>query len=632
MYFCINGGNVSFGEKTVLEDIRFEIHTGEKIAVVGRNGSGKTTLLKAISGEYEIENGDISKDKDLEIGTLSQIAFEDDSETMGNELLKAFYKINAINERLSVLQKEMEADSSEKKAEEFEELTERYRLLGGYYFQKDYESVIKNFGFTKEDKAKKLSEFSGGQRTKIAFMKLLLSKPDLLLLDEPTNHLDINAAEWLEEYIRNYPYAVIIVSHDRMFLDKTVDVVYDIEHKKIKKYHGNYSKFTETKKELYLKQLKEYEKQQKEIERLNDLAERFRYKATKAKMVQSKLKYIERMDLVEPPERFDLKAFYSDLTPKQESGGDVLFVKDLAIGYDEVLSTLNFELKKNCKVGIIGANGLGKSTFLKTLMGLTPALSGEFRFGTNVIKGYFDQQMAERKSEKTLFEDYREAFPYLTDTEIRSDLGAFLFSGDTVFKKLSVLSGGERVRLALCKLFKKKPNFLILDEPTNHTDIVGKEALGNMLKEYTGSLICVSHDRYFIKQVCDSLLIFNDDKTVTFYPHDFESYEKSKQNGFSAENTIEKSQKTEKKAKKITPLKQSNKLKIKIGHLEEKIALKEEEIDGLKAELDYPENSSDYLKLAEIGELIENAQTELDILMSEWEKLTLELENLNSLI
>lgn len=627
MYYAINGGSISFGEKTVLSDIRFEAHTGDKIAVVGRNGCGKTTLLKAILGEYDIQNGEISKDANLEIGSLSQIAFEDNSATMGEELLKAFYKINRIKDRLDTLQRAMEIDPTAEKAEEFEELTERYRILGGYYYKKDYESIIKSFGFSPLDKQKKLSEFSGGQRTKIAFMKLLLSKPDLLLLDEPTNHLDINAIEWLEEYIKNYPGALVIVSHDRMFLDRTVSIVYEIERGKIRRYVGNYSKFTAIKKELYEKQLKDYERQQKEIEKLSNLVEKFRYKATKAKMVQSKIKYIERMDIIEPPERFDLKAFYSDITPTTESGGDVLSVNDLKIGYDKVLSTLNFTLKKNCKVGIVGSNGLGKSTFLKTLMGLIPPISGSFKFGYNVKLGYFDQQMAEHTSEQTVFEDYREEFPNLTDTAVRSDLGAFLFSGDTVFKQVNVLSGGERVRLALCKLFKKKPNFLLLDEPTNHTDIVGKEALSNMLKEYSGSLICVSHDRYFLKQVCDSLLIFGDDGTVNFYPYDYDFYENIRKSGtVLAPVKTEQTETPVKKQKHISPLKEIGKLKTRIGHLEEKIALKEEEIDGLKTELNYPENQSDYQKLSELGNLIEDAETQLDILIGEWEELSARLE------
>jgi len=625
MYYNINGGSISFGENTILSDIHFEVHDKEKIALVGRNGSGKTTLLKAILGEYSIENGEVSKTNDFEIGTLSQIAFDDDNVTMGDELLKAFYKINEIKEKLDLLQIEMEQNSNVEKAEKYEELTERFRNLGGYYYKKDYESIIKSFGFAVSDKEKKLSEFSGGQRTKIAFMKLLLSKPDLLLLDEPTNHLDIEAVEWLENYIKNYPNAVVVVSHDRMFLDRTVSVVYEIERGKIRKYQGNYSKFCKVKQELYERQLKEYNAQTKERERIEELVEKFRYKANKAKMAQSKIKYLERMDQVEPPERFDLRAFYSDMTPLTESGGDVLYTKDLGIGYDKVLSTLNFALKKQCKVGIVGGNGLGKSTLLKTLMGYLPPLTGGFQFGVNVIKGYFDQQMAEHTSELTLFDDYREAFPNLTDTEVRSDLGAFLFSGDTVFKKVSVLSGGERVRLALCKLFKKKPNFLLLDEPTNHTDIIGKEALGNMLKSYTGSLICVSHDRYFLKQVCDSLLVFGDNGVVTFYPYSYETYENMRKNNSPIINipaNVVESKKPEKKEKRVSPLKELNKTKTKIAHLEEKIALKEEEIDGLKAELNYPENTSDYQKLSEISALIEEAGIDLDILMNEWESLS----------
>ncbi len=633
MYFGINGGNVSFGENTVLRDIHFEVKNREKVAIVGRNGCGKTTLLNLISGDIDIDpaSGEgVSKSSDINIGRLSQHTFSDNSATMFEEVNKAFLPLLRLKADIEETEKQLNSSASPELAQKYADMQEHFKLLGGLYYQRELESMIKNFGFSAEDKEKPLSAFSGGQRTKIAFMKLLLSKPDVLLLDEPTNHLDMQAVKWLEEYIKNYPCAVVTVSHDQMFLDNTAEIVYEIERGRIKRYVGNYTKFRAVKEQNYEKQKKDYIEQQKEIAKLNELIERFRYKATKAKMVQSKIKYLERMEIIEPPQEFDLKAFYGGTEPTYETGSTVFSVKDLEIGYDKVIASVNLTLEKGRKLGIIGGNGLGKSTFLKTLMGIIPPKSGYIDWGYNVDKGYFDQQMAERKTGKSVLDDYWEEFPTLTETEIRNDLGAFLFSGETVFKNTDVLSGGERVRLALCKIFKKRPNLLILDEPTNHTDIVGKEALENMLKEYKGSLICVSHDRYFIKELCDSLLIFDNDK-VTFYPYSYADYERSLENAQPLQSAPEKSAEKKPqsaKQKYVSPLKERQRTERKIEKLEEKIALCEEKIAGLKTELGLSENAVDYQKLSEISELIEAEEAELSGYMEEWESLSDYLSNL----
>jgi len=423
--------------------------------------------------------------------------------------------------------------------------------------------------------------------------------------------------EWLEEYLKNYKNAFVVVSHDRMFLDNTVNTVYEIEYGKTYKYNGNYSNFAKNKKILREQQKKEFLAQQKEKERLGELAERFRYKATKAAMVQSKLKQIDRMDDVFEPERENLKTFHADFEPADIGVKDVLSVKDLCVGYDTVLSKVNLEVKRGDKIGIIGGNGLGKSTFVKTLMGQIKALSGEYKFGPRVSIGYFDQQLAQYSSSNTVLADFMLEFPQLTEFEARSALGAFVFSGEDVFKTVDMLSGGERVRLALCKIFKRKPNFLILDEPTNHLDIVGKETLEEILKEFSGTVIFVSHDRYFIKEISTSLLDFKKGETQV-YPFGYEQYLSKAKITFETDT---KEEKAKEKKTYTTPLKEKARREKAIKKAEEKIARLEEEISNLENEQASEENLSDYVKLAQIGERLEVLQAELDEAYNEWESL-----------
>lgn len=458
MLYQICNGAVRFAAETVLEHINFEIRNKEKIAVVGRNGCGKTTLLKLIAGEVELSKRDSDEDIYIAragkpvIGYLKQNAFEDDSLTMEQEVRKAFSELLAMKaemERLVVL---MEKENEEAAVSRYVRLEERFAYLGGYSFEKEYEIVIKKLGFSPEDKQKKLSEFSGGQQTKIAFARMLLSKPDILLLDEPTNHLDMATISWLEGYLKDYDRAVVIVSHDRMFLDRVVDVVYEIEYKTAVRYPGNYSAFVERKRLNWEKQQKDYELQQKEIERLQTLVERFKNKPTKVAMTRSKLKQIEHMVKIDAPARYDLKSFHADFQPARESVTDVLRATQLRIGYDRPLAEVTFEQKKGQKIGIIGDNGSGKSTLLRTLTGQLEPLGGSFAFGDRVDIGYFEQQMAQYTSDKTVLEDFWEEFPDLKRLEVRSWLGAFLFGQEEVFKKIDMLSGGEKVRLALAKI------------------------------------------------------------------------------------------------------------------------------------------------------------------------------------
>lgn len=631
MLYKIINGSVSFGADTVLERVDFEIKDREKVAIVGRNGCGKTTLLKAISGEVLLEEGTgedtfaLIKSGAPVIGYLKQISFEDDSVTLLDEILKVFKPITETEEKMAVLLKEIEVNPDEKKIKSYSNLNEKFEFLGGYTYKKEYSVMIKKFGFTEEDKQKPLKEFSGGQRTKIAFMKLLLSHPDVLLLDEPTNHLDVSAVKWLEEYVKNYKSAVVIVSHDRMFIERTVDKVYEIEYGETKCYHGGYSDFEKQKKENYQKQLKDHELQREEIARLTKLIERFRYKATKAKMVQSKIKMLERMKIVDRPDRYDLKPFHANFQPSFESVKKVLTVSSLVIGYERPLAEISLELFRGEKLAVIGANGIGKSTFLKTLVEKIPKLDGLFEFGIKTEIGYFDQQMAEYYSEKSVLDDFHDAFPLLNQTELRSSLGAFLFTGEDVFKCVKDLSGGERVRLALCKIFKRKPNVLILDEPTNHMDIVGKETLENMLKEFSGTVIFVSHDRYFVNKVADKILDFEEEKT-TFYPYNYSEYELKKKE--KEEDSVSYQEEKPKKAKKdfSTPLKDRNKKIKRAEKLERLINEAESRIKELNDELEKPEVYSDYIKVNEIQGEIEKLTKEYEDNSLEWLTLLDELE------
>ena len=625
MNYRIVNGSVSYGADTVLEEINFEIKNKEKIAIVGRNGSGKSTLLKAIIDNELLSEGigtekfNIYKEGNPSIGYLKQIEFEDDSTTMLDEILKVYKEIISIENKMEQLVLKMQENSSEELAKEYSKLQDRYELLDGYTYKKEYETAISKFGFSKEDKQKKINEFSGGQRTKIAFIKLLLSKPDILLLDEPTNHLDIVAIEWLENYLKNYPKAVVIVSHDRMFVNKIVDKIYEIEYGAMTKYSGDYEFFEKQKIINYERQLEDYEFQQKEIKRLTAIADRFRYKPTKAKMALSKLKQVERMAKVEEPNKYDLKTFKTNFILNKETGNFILRTENLEIGYNAKIANIKFELYKGQKLGIIGGNGTGKSTLLKTIMKMQNPIRGKIEFGHNIEIGYFDQRMAEINSNKTIYDDFSEAFPDLTVTEIRNALGAFMFSGDDVFKEINMLSGGEKVRLALCKILKRGPNVLILDEPTNHMDIIGRETLENILQEYKGTIIFVSHDRFFVKKIADSILAF-ENGDVYFYKYGYDEYlEKSAL--LVQEPTEENIKKKESKKIYNSPLKEKSKLERALKKIEEEINQKETRILELQQELLKEDIYTNYVKVGEINTEIDDLNKAVEESMLRWEEI-----------
>ena len=686
MLYQISNGAVAFGDDVILHSIDFEIRNTEKIAIVGRNGCGKTTLLKLISGEVEMEKLDsdesafIAKAGNPEIGYLKQIAFDDPDVTLEQEVRKCFVKMDERKAELARAAAELEHDYSDEKVARYTAMEEAFKDDGGYYYEKEYEVMIRKFGFSDDERKKPIRDFSGGQQTKIAFIKLLLSKPDILLLDEPTNHLDVTTIEWLEGYLKSYPKAVVVVSHDRMFLDNVVDVVYEIEYGTARRYPGNYTNFIARKKENYDKQMKDHIAQQKEIERLQRMVTRFKGKPTKTAMAQSKQKAIDRMVIIEAPDKYDNKTFHANFQPEKETGNDVLYTSELAIGYDHPLSVVSLDLKRGEKLGILGGNGLGKSTFLKTIVGKIPALSGEYRFGTNVQIGYFDQQMAMYTSNKTVLDDFWDEYPNLTETEARNALGAFLFSGEDVFKNVNMLSGGEKVRLALCKILKTRPNVFVLDEPTNHMDIVGKETLESMLKDYKGTLIFVSHDRYFVKKVATQLLVF-EDGTINLYQFGYEQYQEKldreasesknvyrgnaifggaiSQNGSSqtggSQTGSDANRSTSQTASAgnvgestnansaaqaggmavsstgkayYNPGKERSKIQKKVKKAEEDLAVKEAKLDELKAELMKPEYQSSYSKLTEIQNEIDALEEEILIDMEAWEELSSQLEAL----
>lgn len=622
----IINGSVEYDGNTVLSEINFSVSDKEKIALVGRNGSGKTSILKCISGEVPLVSGtgdekfSFSISGAPKIGYLQQVSLNDEL-TLRQEILSAYKDVVGLENKLQKLLDKMSENPSDENVGAYSRAMERFENIGGYLYKKEYLTAVSKFGFSAEDLDKKLSCFSGGQRTKIALMKLLLEKPDVLLLDEPTNHLDIAAVEWLEGYLKNYKNSVVIVSHDRMFLDRIVGVVYEIEYGVTTRYKGNYTAFLAQKQQAYDKALKDAKWKSAEIDRLRKIVERFRYKATKAAMAQSKLKEIERLGTVETPRRFDTSTFASSFQPEYESVRDALFVKDLVFGYDKPLGEISLAVERGQKIGVIGSNGTGKSTLLKTITGLIPPLSGDVLFGVKTRVGYFDQTIAATKSELSVLEDFRAEFPELNDGEIRKTLGGFLLSGDDVFKCVKDLSGGEKVRLALSKIFRRRPNFLILDEPTNHMDIIGKETLEKLLMDFSGTVIVVSHDRYLINRVAKSLIVF-ENGGVRYFDGTFDEYEE-REKETAEEVAKEKPEKTKKTGgERYVESKEEARRKHRVEFLEKKITALEEELSRAQAKLDDETVNTDYKKVMAVEEEIKTIEEKLDPLITEWTELS----------
>ena len=632
LYKVVNGA-VTLGNKTILEEINFEVKNQEHIAIVGRNGCGKTTLLRAINGEVEFEKGLGEEEFTVtelgieNVGYIKQDAIMDENITMLDEILKAYDNILEVEKRLEKLESDLASKYDEKLLNKYQDLYLHYQNIGGYSYKKEYETAIRMFGFSDSDKDKRIGEFSYGQRTKISFLRLILSKPDLLLLDEPTNHLDLKAIEWLEKYLTSYPKMLVVVSHDRMFLDRVCNITYEIEYGSLVKYVGNYSFYEKSKKINYKRDLENFERQQKEIERLRKIADRFRYKPNKASMALSKLKQIERMVKVDRPKSVDNRTFSKNFSPRVDSYRDVLKVKGLKVGYDGVLGEISFNLERGERLGIIGENGTGKSTFLKTIMGDIPRLGGKFVFGNRVEIGYFDQNVESLNSDDTVLEVMRKEFPLVETEELRNILGTFGFSGDMVFLNVGSLSGGQKVRLLLCKIIRHQPNVLILDEPTNHLDIIGRETIEELLLQYKETVIFVSHDRYFVKKIATNLLAFENGR-IDYYKGDYDYYLTNRiivENVLNTDN--KRSESCGQKTKYVSDFKQRSKLERRLKKLEVEIQKLEEEISKVHLEMTREEVYTNIDKIKVLEQKVNELENKLDEKMREWEDLMIGLEN-----
>ena len=620
MIVQISDGTVFFGANDVFEHIDFTVNENERIALVGRNGSGKTTLLKVLTGEVDLSSGQLIKSNKTVISYLKQNALSQSAQTIREVFDDVFRELKQIEQQLEELSERMKSDHSEKLINQYSALEEEYKYKGGYTYYGEMLSVLNGFGFKENDLDRLVSSFSGGEKTKIAFASLLLSKPDLLLLDEPTNHLDLSTIEWLENYLAKYKKAMVIVSHDRTFIDRSVNVVYELEYGSIKRYAGNYSSFVEQKKNDLIRQEAAYRRQQKDIKRLEELIEKFRYKKNKAAFAQSKIKYLERMEKIEDPKKADTKTFKAKFLCGVRGGKNVLSLDHFKVGYDRPLAEVTLEIRRGDRICVMGDNGTGKSTLLKSIIGEVEPLDGYMMLGHQIQIGYFDQNLADFHNGNTVLEELWNDHPELDLYQVRSVLGAFLFTADEVFKEVNVLSGGEKVRLSLAKLMLKKANFLILDEPTNHLDIVSKEALENALNEYDGTILFVSHDRYFIKKIATSCLVIDSDK-VTYYPDGYRDYIDAR---VKEEVTKEKTVKEEKPLKEL-----KQKPKYNLKRLENEISLMEDILEDKRALRYEPEYYQDMTKMKELDEEIDEIHNQIHALEEKWEEAMLYEEEKN---
>ena len=619
MKYKIINGSITLSGNTILESINIEINENSHIGIVGANGAGKTTLLKGLINNELLDEGiddekfEIVKLGSCNLGYQEQITFDDENISFEEEIRKCYKELINIENKI----KEYESNMTD--ISKYTDLLDRYKYLGGYTYKKEYEVMVHKFGFKQEDLLKPISSFSGGERTKIAFIKLLLSKPDILLLDEPTNHLDIDAILWLESYLKDYKGAFIVVSHDRMFLNNTVNTIYEIRDYKTIKYTGNYEYYEKEKVLRYEQALRDYNQQQQEIKHLKELYERFRNKPSKASMAMSRLHRLEKMDILDKPRRIDNKSFRVNINNIKEAARKVISLKNLSVGYDKELCNISLDIIKGSKVGIIGKNGTGKSTLLKTIYGLIEPISGKIIYGSNVEVGYFDQTLKMIDDNNTVITEFKMAFPDLLEQEVRDMLALFLFVGEDVHKKINVLSGGEKVRLQLCKIFAAHPNVLILDEPTNHMDIGNKEYLEEILKNYKGTLIFVSHDRYFIKKCAESLIVF-DDNNCEYLNYGYDKYLKQ----LKEQSNVVVEETKEKKVKETKPVVNNNtyELKKELKILEREIMKKEIEVVALNNELTKEEVYTDIEEANRLSKQLKEIQKELDKLNVKWEKLT----------
>ncbi|MCT2536697.1 ABC-F family ATP-binding cassette domain-containing protein [Aquibacillus koreensis] len=627
-----------FGAELILSNIKVEIQTNDRIAIVGRNGAGKSTLLKIMAGHISYDEGQIYQPKDTTLGYLAQNTGLESSRTIWGEMLEVFRHLVDQEKEIRMMEQKMGDPTVLADQVTYEQLLEKYdakqqafKTEGGFHYEADIKAVLNGLHFQNHDLDTPISELSGGQKTRLALGKLLLSKPDLLILDEPTNHLDIETLTWLEGYLNNYKGAVVIVSHDRYFLDKTVNIVYEISRNQSTKFHGNYSKYLEQKAANYERDMKQFEKQQTEIKKLEEFVQKNIVRASTTKRAQSRRKQLEKMDKLDKPSGDEASAKFS-FDIERRSGNDVLKIKDLAFRYDDddryIFSNLNFDLTRGESIALVGPNGVGKTTLLKTIIGSLKASKGTIQIGTNVQIGYYDQEQANLNSNKTVLMELWDDYPMMNEKDIRTILGNFLFSGDDVLKPVYALSGGEKARLSLAKLMMEKSNLLILDEPTNHLDLDSKEILEAAMMDFPGSILFVSHDRYFINKITSQIVEMQGDST-TLYLGDYDYYLEKKQEELeleelnaSKEKVVEAANDTKSSFEQDKAMKkEQRKRERRIKEIEEEIEKIEIEMEEIEALLCEPDVYQDHEKSLELTTKNEQNNKRMESLMEEWEEL-----------
>jgi ATP-binding cassette, subfamily F, member 3 len=630
-----------FGAELILSNIKLEIQMNDRIAIVGRNGAGKSTLLKMMAGEMNHDSGDIFKPKETTMGYLAQNTGLQSEETIWNEMEKVFTHLKDLEKELRKMEMQMADPDLLEDQKRYQQLLtdydrkqEYFKTAGGYQYEADIRAVLNGLNFKNFSWDTPITSLSGGQKTRLALGKLLLTSPDILILDEPTNHLDIDTLSWLENYLQSYQGAVVIVSHDRYFLDKIVNTVYEIAFQSSKKYYGNYSDYLKKKEADFEQEVKRFEKQQEEIKRMEDFIQKNIVRATTSKRAQSRRKQLEKMDKIEKPKDDNQSAKFSFQTAKR-SGNDVLRLRNYAFRYKEstdfLFDNLSLDLNRGDSVGLVGPNGVGKTTLLKTIIGDLEASKGDKMLGTNVQIGYYDQEQTKLNSKKTVLNELWDEYPMKNEKDIRTILGNFLFSGEDVLKPVSALSGGEKARLSLAKLMMQEANFLILDEPTNHLDLDSKEVLEAALVDYPGTLLFVSHDRYFINKIATQVVEMNPDQTRLFLG-DYDYYVDKKQEEYELQQ-IEEAERLKNEPKEEEPHKKNSFEEDKAAKSEERkknrrIAEIEKEIEELELKLEEneellcdPEIYQDHEKALELTEDNKEKQAQLETLMEEWETL-----------